>query len=63
MRTIRVNLAVSVLYNVGGGVLAFLGLVNPLVAAVLMPLSGLTVLVIALRMPSFELPGADREVR
>ena len=63
MRTIRVNLAVSVLYNVGGGVLAFLGLVNPLVAAVLMPLSGLTVLVIALRMPSFDLPGADREVR
>jgi hypothetical protein len=28
-----------------------------------MPLSGLTVLVIALRMPSFDLPGADTEVR
>jgi hypothetical protein len=33
--------------------------VNPLVAAVLMPLSGLTVLVLALRLPSFELPEMD----
>jgi len=61
MRTIKVNLAVSVLYNAGGGALAFAGLVNPLVAAILMPLSGLTVLVIALRMPSFELPPARKE--
>ncbi|MFM2164691.1 MAG: cation-transporting P-type ATPase [Planctomycetota bacterium] len=61
MRAIRVNLAVSVLYNAGGGVLAFLGLVNPLVAAILMPLSGLTVLVLALRLPSFELPPARKE--
>jgi Cu2+-exporting ATPase len=59
MRAIKVNLAVSVLYNAGGAVLAFFGLVNPLVAAVLMPLSGLTVLAIALRLPSFELPSAD----
>lgn len=59
MRAIKVNLAVSVLYNAGGAVLAFFGLVNPLVAAVLMPLSGLTVLAIALRMPSFDLPAAD----
>ena len=63
MRAIKVNLAVSVLYNAGGGVLAFMGLVNPLVAAVLMPLSGLTVLVLALRMPSFELPALDKEDR
>jgi Cu2+-exporting ATPase len=56
MRAIRVNLAVSLGYNLVGGALAFLGLVNPLVAAVLMPLSGLTVLVLALRIPSFELP-------
>jgi len=44
MRAIRVNLAVSVGYNALGGALAFAGLVNPLVAAVLMPVSGLTVL-------------------
>jgi cation transport ATPase len=59
MGAIKVNLAVSVLYNAAGGVLAFAGLVNPLVAAVLMPLSGLTVLVLALRLPSFELPEMD----
>jgi cation transport ATPase len=41
--------------------LAFFGLVNPLVAAVLMPLSGLTVLVLALRLPSFELPADHKE--
>ena len=63
MRAIKVNLAVSVAYNAGGAVLAFLGLVNPLVAAILMPLSGLTVLAIALKMPSFELPDADKEAR
>ena len=60
MRTIELNLAISIAYNVVGGALAFAGLVNPLVAAVLMPLSGLTVLVVALRMPKFEIPsGAE----
>ncbi len=63
MRAIRVNLAVSVLYNIAGGALAFAGLVNPLVAAVLMPLSGLTVLILALRLPSFELPVTPGEER
>jgi cation transport ATPase len=58
-----VNLAVSVLYNIAGGALAFAGLVNPLVAAVLMPLSGLTVLILALRLPSFELPATPGEER
>lgn len=58
MRAIKVNLVVSVAYNVAGGALAFAGLVNPLVAAVLMPLSGLTVLVVALRLPRFEIPDA-----
>lgn len=54
MRAIRINLAISVAYNALGGALAFAGLVNPLVAALLMPLSGLTVLVLALRLPSFD---------
>ena len=54
MRTIHVNFAVSLSYNLLGGALAVLGLVNPLVAAVIMPLSGLTVTAIALRMPRFE---------
>jgi len=50
---------VSIAYNTAGGVLAFLGFVNPLVAAVLMPVSSLTVMAIALAMPSFSL-AADR---
>jgi cbb3-type cytochrome oxidase maturation protein len=41
---IRINLAISVAYNALGGVIAFAGLLNPLMAAILMPLSGLTVL-------------------
>ena len=61
MRAIRVNLAVSVGYNAVGGALAFAGLVNPLVAAVLMPVSGLTVLMLALRLPSFELSEIEKE--
>jgi Cu2+-exporting ATPase len=58
LRAIRVNLAVSVAYNVAGAALAFVGLVNPLVAAILMPVSSLTVLAIALGMPRFD--GAER---
>jgi Cu2+-exporting ATPase len=54
MSAIRINLAISIAYNALGGALAFAGLVNPLVAAVLMPVSGLTVLVLALRIPRFE---------
>ncbi len=56
---IRLNLIVSVAYNVLGGALAFAGLVNPLVAAILMPVSGLTVVAIALAMPKFELTEED----
>jgi Cu2+-exporting ATPase len=56
MAAIKINLVVSVAYNAFGGVLAFAGLVNPLIAAILMPLSGLTVLVLALKLPSFDLP-------
>ncbi len=44
-QTIRRNSVFSVLYNVGGGALAVMGYVGPLVAAVLMPLS--SVLLIA----------------
>jgi Cu2+-exporting ATPase len=55
MHTIRVNLAVSIAYNVVGGALAFAGMINPLVAAILMPVSGLTVVALALAMPKFEL--------
>ncbi|MFO0826821.1 MAG: heavy metal translocating P-type ATPase [Phycisphaerales bacterium] len=54
LRAIHVTLAVSVAYNVLGGALAFFGLVNPLVAAILMPVSSLTVLGLALWLPKFD---------
>ncbi len=56
MRTIHVNFAISVGYNVVGAVLAATGTINPLIAAVMMPLSGLTVTAVALRIPRFRAP-------
>jgi cation transport ATPase len=53
MRTIHVNFAVSLAYNITGAALAATGTINPLIAAILMPLSGLTVTAVALRMPRF----------
>ena len=62
MRTIHVNFAVSLAYNIAGAALAATGTINPLIAAILMPLSGLTVTAVALRMPRFgpTLPAAVR---
>lgn len=50
---IRRNLVVSLVYNVIFGGLAIAGLVNPLVAAVLMPLSGISVVVLSFRTRAF----------
>lgn len=63
MRAIRVNLVVSIAYNAAGGALAFFGMVNPIVAAILMPVSSLTVVALALAMPKFELPEDRAGVR
>jgi P-type Cu+ transporter len=41
--TLKANLFFAVLYNTIGGILALLGLVNPLVAAVLMPISSVII--------------------
>jgi len=51
---IRCNLLVSLAYNALGVTLAMAGLLNPLVAAVLMPVSSLTVVSIAWRSQSFQ---------
>lgn len=51
---IRTGIAISILYNVLGVALAFLGLINPLVAAVMMPASSITVVYIAWRGRTFE---------
>jgi P-type Cu2+ transporter len=56
MRTIHINFAISLAYNLVGGTLAATGLISPLIAAILMPLSGLTVTAVALRMPRFDAP-------
>lgn len=53
VQVIRRNLAVSLSYNALGVGLAITGLLNPLVAAVLMPLSSLTVVSIAWRSRTF----------
>ena len=53
MGVIRRNLVFSLLYNVVGAALAMTGLIGPLVAAVLMPLSSLTVITLSLRARTF----------
>ena len=46
-RVIRRNLAVSLGYNVVTATLAILGVINPLIAAILMPISSLTVVTLS----------------
>lgn len=53
MRVIRFGIALSLAYNVVGVALAMAGLINPLVAAVMMPASSLTVLMVAWRGRTF----------
>lgn len=48
MRTIRINLGLSLAYNAVGITLAAMGYVDPLVAAILMPVSSASVLTLAL---------------
>lgn len=53
MRVIHLNLALSLIYNLVGVGLAMAGLINPLLAAVLMPASSLTVISISYRARTF----------
>jgi P-type E1-E2 ATPase len=45
MKVVRRNLVLSLLYNSLSVIAVFMGIINPLVAAIIMPLSSLTVLV------------------
>ena len=54
MRTIHLNFTVSLAYNLLGAALAMTGMITPLVAAVLMPMSGVMVTAIALHLPRFK---------
>ena len=53
LATIHRNLRFSLVYNVAAGTLAVTGLIHPLIAALVMPLSSLTVLVSSLRSTAF----------
>ncbi|MEA3246348.1 MAG: heavy metal translocating P-type ATPase [Gemmatimonadota bacterium] len=53
MAVIRAGIGVSIAYNIAGAGLAVAGRIDPLVAAILMPLSSLTVVLLAWRAPSF----------
>ncbi|MEM1329769.1 MAG: heavy metal translocating P-type ATPase [Planctomycetota bacterium] len=60
MRTIKLAMRCSLGYNTVGSLLAATGLINALVAAVLMPASSLTVLSLAYRSRSFVAKRGDR---
>lgn len=53
MRVIRRNLVFSLLYNLLAATLAISGVLNPLIAAILMPISSLTVLASSVRVRTF----------
>jgi len=53
MRLVRVGIAASILYNIAGASLAFAGIIDPLIAAILMPASSVTVVLVAFRGETF----------
>jgi Cu2+-exporting ATPase len=54
LRVIRRNIAWSLVYNLAGAALAMTGVINPLIAAVLMPASSLTVVLASWSARTFE---------
>ena len=62
MLVIRNNILFSIAYNVLGATLALLGLLDPLIAAVLMPISSLSVVLTSWRSHTFDAPVAPRGV-
>jgi P-type E1-E2 ATPase len=63
MRAVRRNLIFSLGYNVVGVTLAMTGVLNPLMAAILMPLSSLTVILSSYRARTFARPDAEEARR
>ena len=53
MGIVRRNLAISLVYNISAAALAVTGLINPLIAAILMPASSLSVLTMSFRSRTF----------
>ncbi len=56
LTVIRRCLAVSLFYNLIGAVLAMTGLINPMLAAIIMPMSSITVVLAAWKSRTFDLP-------
>jgi Cu2+-exporting ATPase len=56
MHVIRRNIAFSLVYNVIGATLAMTGVINPLIAAIMMPASSLTVVLGSRLGKTFEEP-------
>jgi Cu2+-exporting ATPase len=54
LSAIRRGIAISLAYNLAGIALAVLGVLSPLLAAIMMPLSSISVVSLALRAKSFE---------
>jgi Cu2+-exporting ATPase len=54
LSVLQTNIAISLVYNVVAASLAMAGVIGPLLAAVLMPLSSLTVVTLAYRSRTFE---------
>jgi Cu2+-exporting ATPase len=61
MRVIRRNLLVSLSYNLLAGALAAAGVMTPLIAAIIMPVSSATVLSLAVASITSRKPGLTRE--
>lgn len=57
--SIRTNLGVSLAYNVIAAALCIAGVISPLVAAILMPVSSLSVVALSLRARTFDAPGRN----
>jgi len=53
LAVIRRNIVFSVAYNLVGAALAMTGLINPLIAAILMPASSMTVLLASWKSQTF----------
>ncbi len=53
LKLVYINLFISLMYNAVGAVLAFMGYIGPLIAAVLMPISSLSVIATSIAFRSF----------
>lgn len=62
MRAVHVTLWASLAYNLVAAALTLLGLIHPMIAALIMPLSSLTMLAIALRWHTFDMTTAAEPV-